>query len=327
MNKDKIIFFREISVIISTVITLFMLFVKIFSNVFKESIKSKFKYVPEDDSLFNLILQMITHIIGSIIYCLVLVVIVLVFYISIKNGAAFSEGLSKIDFIGENKTDLVAILIFFLHLALVLSVTFCFTICYSTIKSEFINKIGMMEWKKVKIKKRSIFVPTNGRNIKKMIWYNRIAKWGSAVINSLYLFMLFIVIESNEEIPLLSFLSALFLIVFYLAVLIISVSLDEIIEVLAYDNKYEFILANDKIICKCFLEYKNYYLIYQPKLINGDDSIERYIRKTEVKEIKKICGDKIVYNKTKKSIKKNFNGLIKKTENSFMENTNENLES
>ncbi|WP_346880575.1 hypothetical protein [Clostridium sp. UBA3061] len=336
MNNEKIVLIRDTLVIISTIITLFTIFVKIFSNIFKESIKSKFKYVPEDDSLFNLILQMLAHIISSGLYLLVIVVSALTIYIYIKNGSTISDVLSSFKYIEKNKTDLFADRIFYIQLVIVFVVTFCFINCYERVKNEFVRKFSGVKWVKSKRKGIKIWMPNKKVNIRRLKWYNRITKFGSSIISFFYAFMFFIAIMSNEKISYSATLSGIFLICAYLAILIIAVSLDEIIEVIAYYNKYEFILDGEKVICECFLEYKQHYLIYESKLVNGHNNIERYIRKNEVKEIRKICGDKIVYNKTKrsikdrktkKSVKEIINTLIKKDKSSFINNTNKDLES
>lgn len=93
---------------------------------------------------------------------------------------------------------------------------------------------------------------------------------------------------------------------------IIAISLLEVYKTLK--NREKYILYTDKelIACNMFLEYNNYYLIFE-------DGIERFIKKDEVKEIRKIDVDKIQHDKIKNSIKEIINGLI--------ENTNRNLES
>ncbi|POO87262.1 hypothetical protein, partial [Clostridium sp. 3-3] len=66
-----------------------------------------------------------------------------------------------------------------------------------------------------------------------------------------------------------------------LGALIITISLCSIMKALKEDIAYYLVTQNESIICRFFLEYEEYYLI----IMQGN---EKYIRKTDVKIIRKI---------------------------------------
>lgn len=63
--------------------------------------------------------------------------------------------------------------------------------------------------------------------------------------------------------------------------LIISISLLNVIEMLESNCMYEIIIEQEVIMCRCYLEYEEYYLIF----VNG---MERYINKSKIKEVRKL---------------------------------------
>lgn len=172
----------------------------------------------------------------------------------------------------------------------------------------WVINIGLLFWELSKMYDKFISYLENGA--KKEV--NKLDCWRISIViflSSMYILIWgYVIFELNIK----SIIKLSPLIISTIISDIIAINLLEVYKTLKNGVKYILYTDKELISCNIFLEYNDYYLIFE-------DGIERFIKKDEVKEIRKIDINKIQHDKVKNSIKEIINGLI--------ENTNRNLES
>lgn len=291
---DKI---SKLVIAIPSVITLIGVLGKISYNLFIESVKYKYKRVPAQQTTIGIIF--------NTILCITVIVDILGIFLLF---AALIIGFINGKFIGNitstyisekaEKSITLLIMIFISVMLIYLIHTF------SKLRIEYNNKLNGLIHNKIK---KIMFILILGN----------VALWGILalllIILTIYTIKEGITIKSNGGI--LVFESVLTEIDYNLVftgsvttilcvtLFMISLSLIEIIDSINEDSTYSLITKDRVISCKCYLEYKEHYLII-------DGNIERYIKRDDVIEIERANLNR---QKKKKYKKKEKHSLRKDT--------------
>lgn len=281
-------FTRDILVVITTIATVLGIFIKTLNKFFLETIKCRYKMVPGKQSIFDTILKSIMLIISAIS---VLFSFVMVLYTLIQKGNNISA--NELLNLSTNIYQLIGFIVAMLFYCLM----FMTQKVFRKLQNMFIKKMGENLHKyygksKVLSKNsnslmkyiKNIIDKINSIDIKKMNIINILISM-FFVGSSLSLISLYITKGiSKEDIESVCILSLIFMV--GLISLVISISLINVVEIVQNNYIYEIVMDQEIILCRCYLEYDEHYLI-----IHREN--ERYICKGKVKEIRKFKGFKI----------------------------------
>lgn len=273
-------YIRDVLLAMTTIITVLGVFIKTLNKFFLETIKSRYKMIPGKQSIFDTVLKSIMVFISivSIIFSFIMVT-----YSVIKKGSNLNANellnlnANIYQFIGFG----IAMLFYYLM--------FGTQEVFNRLQRMFIDKIQKKSPEsksKSKILKKSMYsfyiYIGNTLNIIKNVSVRKLNIINIIIStflgsSSLILIISYILKGIKKE-----DLESVFILVligmFSLISFIISISLLNVVEIVNSNCIYKIVMEQEIIICRCYLEYDEYYLILE----NGD---ERYISKGKVKEI------------------------------------------
>lgn len=271
---------RDVLLALTTIITVLGVFIKTLNKFFLETIKSRYKMIPGKQSIFDTVLKSIMLFIAtvSIIFSFIMVT-----YSLVKKGSNLNA--NELLNLSANIYQVIGFGI---------AILFYYTIfgiqkVFSRLQSMFIDKF---EKKSTESHSESKTLKNNMYSFLKHIEsklniFNNVSVRNLNIINviistflgssSLILILAYIFKGIKKE-----DLESVFILVligmFSLISFIISISLLNVVEIVKSNCIYKIVMDQEIIICRCYLEYDEYYLILE----NGD---ERYISKGKVKEI------------------------------------------
>ncbi|WP_017210693.1 hypothetical protein [Clostridium beijerinckii] len=278
-------YIRDVLVSITTIITVLGVFIKTLNKFFLETIKSRYKMIPGKQSIFDTVLKSIMVFISTVS---ALFSVIMVTYSLIKRGSNLNTNeLLKLSaniyqFIGF----VIAILFYYL--------IFWTKKVFSRLQRMFIYKIEKKSTESQNRSKKSMCsFEKYIRNILNKI--KNVSVRNLNIINiiistflgssSLILILVYAIKgikkEDMESVFILCLIGMVSLISF-----IISISLVNVVEMLNSNYIYTIFIEQEIIICRCYLEYDEYYLVLENRN-------ERYISKGKVKEIRKSKGFEI----------------------------------
>lgn len=281
---------QNILVLLTGLGAAFSIYLKTVNEFTMNMIRSKYKNAPGKKSVFHAVIELIE-------YCFILTYII-IFIIEMINFFTSKEYKIVINNILKAST-LMEWMVILLSLSLIILPIISMIIAINNfleIKNKFIKKLE------------------NKDNIKidsKIIVNNKIGMMFSIIITAIWLFYFLFIFttginivnkegiyffENNIPNDNAAFLWILSFFAFISTTsFIILNSLREIYTSVNQDEYYILNINNREVSCQCYLEYEEYFLIFE-------NEMEKYIKKSEVKEIKKIKKDNYE--------KKDFNGLI-----------------
>lgn len=290
---------RNISLLITGLGAVFSIYLKTFNGLAMDTIKGKYKNIPGRKSVFDAIIELIKYCF-IVIYTILFSMAIMSFFTS-KEYEIVISSILKVD----TYIDLVVILFALVSVVFPIASVSITINNFFEIKNKFIEKLENKEDIKVD---------------SKLINHNKIGMFFSATITSIWLiFLVFIfttgvdivnnegiyIFENNIPNDSISFLGILsFLAVISITSFIILNSLREIYIAINQEEYYILNINNREISCQLYLEYEEYFLIFE-------NETEKYIKKSEVKEIIKLKKTKNRDTKNE-AIKEYFNNLIKK---------------
>lgn len=257
--------------------------IKSLNNFYIDLIKSRYKNVPGKQAVFELVVQWVGYILLSISLILFLIsfisFVIVIFsniILIIKGGATLPEGNNFFESISFQLFFGATIVGLFIY-----SIT-CPFIIWKELKKWFIRKLekGLVRKAKLESKKMiEIGICTSSILASLLIITVVITiKDGIKVVknNGIYIF------ENNiSDTNMNAIVSASLVILICIAVFILLNKLAEIYNVITEETSFILCTSSkEKVLCRCYLEYDDYYLMFE----NGT---ERYIKKSEVKEIRK----------------------------------------
>ena len=278
-------YIRDVLVSITTIITVLGVFIKTLNKFFLETIKSRYKMIPGKQSIFDTVLKSIIAFISTVT---IIFSFIMVTYSVIKKGNNLNANellnlnVNIYQFIGLG----IAMLFYYLM--------FGTQEVFGRLQSKFIDKI---EKKSTESQNKSIIFTKsmysfllhigNTLNIIKNVSERKLNIINIIIStflgsSSLILILAYVIKgikkEDIESILILGLISMVSLISF-----IISISLVNVMDMLNSNYIYTIVFEQEIIICSCYLEYDEHYLVLE----NGN---ERYISKGKIKEIRKSKG-------------------------------------
>nr|DAQ80633.1 MAG TPA: hypothetical protein [Inoviridae sp.] len=266
MNKISLI--RDTLVVITTAATILGIFIKTLNNLLLDCIRNKYINVPGKQSNFDAVTR-------SISYMLIYVSIINSF---IRLGVIIYNPsiLINTTVIPENGIQVIA---------LILAILFTFIVIYTS--QLFLHSI-----QEARKKLEENFKNEIRKQNKKTIFDNKCINIANKIISIIFTgssvaLILFVYIpngitpQNRSEILTITFFGLVSLSTF-----IISNSITPIVNTLKNEYLYYLVTKSETIVCEFFLEYPECYLVIE----NGS---ERYINKSEVKEIKKYHDKKM----------------------------------
>ncbi|WP_143314226.1 hypothetical protein [Clostridium sp. HBUAS56017] len=247
-------------------------FIKTVNDFFMKSIRKRYKNVPGKQTIFEIIVEWIAYII--------------VFIYLFVAGTLIITSIANSDWHWVSANIQIGEINYGNFVGIAIVIAFFFSICapifaWSSVSNLFILKLEKGLCHKVKrITKKIITLGVIASSITTsggiyLIWALLDQKVKLVVKNSSYFLENNLGDDDMKMILLVGF--ALF---FTITAFIILNSLKEICKVIDKLQMYILCTSKENIICRCYLEYDEYYLLFE----NGT---ERYIKKSEVKEIKK----------------------------------------
>ena len=286
---------RNLLIIIPSIIAIIGGVGKVSYNLFIESVKYQYKRVPAQQTNIGIIFN-----VALFTIIIIDIVGVILLFISFVIGTS-----------SENKTDgATAPIIVVLIIMIILS-----GINFNALRNKYINKLTKHKYKRVgKLMFLSIIV--NG-----FFWGGILIVLILSVVNTIIKRIDIksnlgaVVFESsltdNDYYIILACCAvAVFCMIFFM----ISLSLFEVGTVVNKDITYYIIRKGNVISCECYLDYIEYYLVV-------DSGAERYIKKSDVMEIKKLKGNLDPSIKKKKKYKKNAKIKLRKCVRRNRQNT------
>lgn len=273
-------YIRDVLLAMTTIITVLGVFIKTLNKFFLETIKSRYKMIPGKQSIFDTVLKSIMVFISivSIIFSFIMVT-----YSVIKKGSNLNA--NELLNLNANIYQFIGFAIAMLFYYLMFGTQEVF----NRLQRMFIDKIQKKSPEsksKSKILKKSMYslyiYIGNTLNIIKNVSVRKLNIINIIIStflgsSSLILIISYILKGIKKE-----DLESVFILVligmFSLISFIISISLLNVVEIVNSNCIYKIVMEQEIIICRCYLEYDEYYLILE----NGD---ERYISKGKVKEI------------------------------------------
>ncbi|MGL4108334.1 hypothetical protein [Clostridium sp. LP20] len=266
---------RNILLVISGVGALLSIHFKTMNNFAIDTIRNKYKNVPGKQLIFNTVIKLFSYcFIG--IYLTLFIISIIDFFVAKKWGTIFSvPDLGEGWFLFGVIVATVIIIAPFMAAAIAV-------INLVEIKDQFRKKLENKDY--IKVDKKTITWNWIGIilsvivTITWIILSGYIVTTGIDVVNKegIYIFQNNILNDNMRMISLFGFLAIISITSF-----IVLNSLREIYIAINQDESYILIVNNHKVLCKCYLEYEEYFLIFK----NED---ENYIKKSEIKEIRKV---------------------------------------
>lgn len=262
---------RNVLIIFTTVITSIGVCIKVIDNFPINIIKINYKSIPAKQSLFNIVI--------SLIFCLVISFGILMTIIEI--GYCFKEGFNKV----FQEEFLLKINNFTYILGVIIALLFYFVlfviICnFFVIRKKFIDKL---QGKCGKVKKVNIVFNTICMIYCCLIILGYIiyllgticSKIKIVKDNGAYIFENYMDVGEMKN-----FIGITCFAFICLSFLILLNSLRNLCKAVNEEVIYILITNKESIICKSYLDYDEYYLIFE-------NNNERYIKKSEIKEVRK----------------------------------------
>jgi hypothetical protein len=291
----------KIAIILPAVITFMGLLGNITYNFLIETIKYKYKRVPGQQSGAGIIFNVFKSLI-IIIYICIIVLSIIGIIISLKHGQLI-ENLTHKNFNNDTDKNLMNKII-----VIIGAIAIYFMYSFFSFRDSYKNKLKGYKVKKVnKIKSilNLLILFVSGILIVLLLVFE-----GQLISSNIeIIFKNGIVYKNNLDI--IDYKSIFFVFIIGLLtsiVFMISLSLKEIINTINEEKIYSFFTSNDIILCKCYLEFKDYYLIIEK-------DIERYIKKECVIEVRKV-NSKLDKGNNLKVLVEN---IIKKVKRKFVE--------
>lgn len=285
MNLSSI---RDVLVIITTIATILGVCIKTLNKFFLETIKCKYKMIPGRQSLFDTILKSIIFFI--VIFSGIISIIMVTYTIFVKGNNLNTNDLLNLN---ANIYELIGLIIALLFYYIIFSTRIVFKVLEDMFLQKVEENFNKRYNKRKKFDSNSIFLlkyiekildKFKNSSIKKVNVINILIAM-FFVIMSVSLISMYIIKGINkddiESICILSLIGIAGLIC-----CVISISLLDVVEVVHNNYVYEIAMEQEIIICRCYLEYDEHYLVLQ----GGN---QRYISKGKVKEIKKSKGFQI----------------------------------
>ncbi|WP_346877131.1 hypothetical protein [Clostridium sp. UBA5712] len=251
--------------------------IKVFSGFFVEKIKLKYKNVYWKQSTFEVILKWIGNMI-ILMYILMFCYYIKDFILN-RKSSVFIKSISTPSY----NVDLTVIIGF------IVAVMICFMIL-SILISEEIEKLFIDKFE-------------NGNKNKVKFKYKLINTL-SRVVSCVFMIIFIVAVLGITDISTIFFTG--YLAGMGIIIYLFQTGIYGVIKEIEMNNIFIMHLNKDIISCSCFLEYEDYYLVFE-------DGVERFVKKDEIKEIRKIDVDKIRHDKIKNSIKEIINSLIENT--------------
>lgn len=258
---------KDTIAIITVIGTFVVFFTKAIYNFFIANIKRKYREVPGNQSLFDIIVEWISYI-GFVLYFIFMIILV-----------KKSSEISSFDIIPKNH-NIVTIIIFIVELVIFSAMVYSIyktMLNFVDLKNDFQDKL------KGKFKKMKPKIEIN--NYIYIIMF--IISFVFSTICVVILISSYIsfrntdiIISLNNYDDIKGFLILVSMSFFCGIFLLITINLKEIIKTLKSNDIYV-IITDEEIYCKLYLEYNEYYLVIK-------DNVEKYISKSKVKEIRKI---------------------------------------
>lgn len=281
---------RNILVILTTLATIIIVLIKSINNFFYDVIKLKFDNSIQSKSIFRIVTNGIIYLIIAL--DLVLGIIVL-FSLGDRMGSIIKST--------TQQNIIISVLTIILLIVLIIVPTASSAGIIMEFRSCVIYYINAM---------KNISVEDfNKKKLKKVMWCEKILWIYWAILTIIVIAIIVgnfeIIIEygnikginnlDNDDLGII--ISFLQLSIISGTFAIAASSLRVALEKLSSKRLYNFIIDNDNHIeVKCYLEYDEYYLIFK-------DSIERYIKKSEVKEIIKKNEIEVMRSEERETIK------------------------
>ncbi len=225
--------------------------IKVFSGFFVENIKLKYKNVYWKQSTFEVILKWIGNM--TILVYMIMFCYYIIDFILYRKSSMFVKSISIPNFNIDLITIIgliVTVMIFFMVLSVLIS---------QAIEELFIDKLENGNINKVKRRYKLI---------------NVLGK----TISCVFIIIFIVDISKTADISTTFFtgyLAGLGIIIY-----LFHTGISGVIKEIETNSIFTIHLSKDIISCSCFLEYEDYYLVFE-------DGIERFIKKDEVKEIRK----------------------------------------
>lgn len=239
-----------IIVSITAIVTLLSIVVKTSYNFFIESVKSKFKNVPEESSIFDVVTRFL-----YIVYVLTVVLLfgVVIYALFISDDKEVSNSITKI-YTTEYITQFLMIAIIFLP-------TMFNVANFEIVREAYVKNIRKGCTNKLK---KGIKIFNAG-----------------VIIIATIIFILFLIVTIDSLYKRESFdivINLFFILALNFIAIIVAFSINDAFNNIGGNYIYSFITSNGVITTKMYLEYKKYYLVIE-------DNIERFISKESIKEI------------------------------------------
>lgn len=260
---------RDILTILTVLGTLIALHIKAFYNFFMSIVKIKYKEVPGKQSMFSVVIEWIGYI-GFFIYMIILGSFV------IKNFYEYDSlrsirNMTLTFFIVSTLFVIIVILTVLASTDTIQKFRYLNKAFRKKLEGELITLEDNIEVKN----KKNIYVFSISIVMFLIAIIDEISKNISIINSKIVLF------NNNENVE--TFLIAVIMSIIISTMLLISINMKEIIKTIQSKDLYLILIDDEEIYCRCYLEYKNHYLV-----IKKDKEIERYISKNKVKEIRKI---------------------------------------
>lgn len=249
--------------------TLITLHIRVCHNFFMSILKKNYKEVPGEQSIFEMILNWLAYI-GIISYFIIMISLII---------ASFSKTRVSSNNYSSNTIKVLVIMTIYI----IIFIASCYS-CYKISKrficlqAQFVNKL---EGKEIKMDKYA-----HRKNIVDIIIVAIQLMMCSIIIftiifdNTTIYNSRIIIFQKEDDIPFVLFFAVIAFIM--LTSMLIAITMNEVIKTLESNNTYV-LFADSEIRCKCYLEYKNYYLVIK-------NNTEYYINKSKVNKIIKYRG-------------------------------------
>lgn len=265
MNYITIV--RDILVIITTSVTMLVVFIKALNNLFLDCIKNTYMNVPAKQSIFDTVIKTVSYIAWVIsIITMFFRLVVLITY--------DSTGIIDNTIIPKNIIQFIALVIAILFVYIII----CTVRIFINTELKLIQTIKYKD-KYVKSRKKYKLDEFFNKHIIGINLFNKIISaffTGLSIVSIIYIFILG---EIKQSIG--TGITIILIGIVGLSMFIISNSMSPVLKMLKKQDLYYVITKSETIICGFFLEYLDYYLVV-------DKNSERYISRGEIKEIRKI---------------------------------------
>ncbi|WP_321993974.1 hypothetical protein [Clostridium butyricum] len=251
---------RDMLVVVTTLITILSAIIKIANNFFLDVIKTRFSEVPGKQPMVSTIIKTMALLV-YLINCMILL-----FYIITSKSEIDKQISSIVNIFTEG--NFVSSCTFIMYIIF-------FLIGISTVRnfSYLDKKLNEMVFDKEFLCESKFVKYTNIFNICMSLIFSSVSILGVSII---------IVSSFTQTLNFSNYEAILYLaviLIFSLGITIVSISFNPIMNLLEKKQYYYIRISNEVIVCRFYLEYKNYYLVIE-------DNTERFIKISEVKEIK-----------------------------------------